>query len=418
MWERLFKQLYNLGIVVNLCAFVISFTDYSDRIDNTFASFWSSQTFTLAAPLMPVLENCSYTGVFNAGPYSTPSSLSLASAPLPFILVTAFLLGTFVIYALLIVMMVFAALMHTWNVRYIRIRGLRFQLHSILVSNIVGLSGCMLILLNATRDVRYYLNDYVSSCASKFLAAKGDQFLAAEYDTNVVFGTNMNWCIAAVVVHLATYMLAGIFLVHTSMKSSHAKLEQATHPWERGVLCRPDKLKLVYYTRQRDELLEELAEDPSINSRTMGAFPFPNSHLVMTNHQQQQHDPVDPAHALGQRAQTIPASAISRQQQRRLLEQHAAQYTEFEEPQVIPEFAGDGEEFNPDEEAQDGGDRGRQHRHRKHHRRVSPTEGAGVEGVEEQPQEEGGEEGERRHRRRHRRRKDKLDEAGPLDENE
>jgi hypothetical protein len=425
-WERVFMQLYNITIVAQISAIVIAFSDFADRVDSTFTDFWTSSTVTLSPPLVSVLANCSYTGTFKAGSFSSLSSMSLDAAPFPFIFFTLFTFGTFIIYAILILIIIFAALMHTWNVRHFRIRGLRIQLHTILLCHILGLSGCLIILLQSTIDVRKFLNEYVNGCAARYSAVNGNMLLEAEFATNVVFGTNLNWCLGCIVFNMAVFSLAMTFVIHNSLHKSLGKFESSFYPWQQGFMCRPNKLELVYYTRQRNELLKELEDDPTIDARTMGAFPFPNTYALQQQHaqlryqQQQQvhmnqmhHDPLQQ-----QRQHVSTASAISRQQQRRLLEQHAAavQYAPEEEEQAMQEFAVDGEEFNPDEDPRDV--KGSTHRRRHRSKRLAEDLRPPAADSGEQLQEDGGEEGERRHRRRHRRRRDKLDEGAPLEGNE
>ena len=250
--EKWFKQLYNLGLVLNFSAFVITITSFVVRLSSTYKDFFGNTEFTLAPGLATMLNGCPATpATFKQNHVTATSSLDTVSSPFVFLTTTNLILGIIVVHGLLIVFDFLAKLLFTLNVRHLRVRGLHFPLHTTLVLGAIACSILVITLIAASESTRDFVQNYVEVCAQRYQLANQDEFVNTENDTEVVFGTSFVLILVAVCINLFAYICAAFTYMSDASRGEAATLVREQYPWEKGLLCKPDKPILKAWSRWR-----------------------------------------------------------------------------------------------------------------------------------------------------------------------
>ena len=257
-WERVFKQLYNIGLVLNYGAFIITFVDYYSRLKNTFNDYWGDNNFNLYPSLNEVLANCTYPGSFSVNGIHTTTELTLASTPYMFVTFSSFFWGYLAAHGLVTICDFVAKGFFALNIRHFRYRGLQVPIQNILIAFMFACSVAVISCFGVVQPTRKLLNDYVETCTTRFILTQGDKYVGAEYDTDTIFGTSMVLILIATCVNLFFYFLALIHLITYGMKEENSRLLQLKTPWEEGFFCRPNKPVLVRWCEDRKRREEEV----------------------------------------------------------------------------------------------------------------------------------------------------------------
>ena len=252
-WERVFKQLYNVGLILNFASFVITFTNWYARVPNTFDGYFTSTQFQLAHSLVDVLTGCEHRSIITINGITAPVSISFGSLPYLFLTLQHIFVGVFTLHGLLIVTDFAAKFLYTLNIRHFRYRGLSIPIASFLVYAVFFYSIALAALIATSQAALQFAQDYVAVCTKRFLVTNVEKFVAAESDVDVVFGTNLYFILATVVINMFFYACAVFHLIGYGAKESNARLLELEIPWEKGFFGKPNKLQLIEYCRQRKE---------------------------------------------------------------------------------------------------------------------------------------------------------------------
>lgn len=257
-WERLFKQFYNFGVVCNFSAFIIAFSDYVSRVSNTYETYWNSDKFVLKKSILEVMGGCSTSAAFKSGSWTIQTTVTQESAPFMFLAVSSILTGIFVMHGMLTGFDFFAKLMFALNIRNFRYRGLSIKANLIFVLFTLVLSIAVIAAIALSRDMQDFMQNYMDTCSQQFRTKHPNEFVASQHDVDVVFGTKMEWILAAVVVNLFVYFLAMLHLFAYAVKEMNTRITRLKHPWEKGFFCKPNKPLLIQYSAERRKFEEEV----------------------------------------------------------------------------------------------------------------------------------------------------------------
>lgn len=257
--EQLFEGIFAVCMIANVAGFVIAFADFYDRQKNTFEEFFGDHiVFRFATPLSTIFQNCSYTSTFDLGSISAVSSIDVSSAPMGFLNMANFIMVIFILHGVFIVLQGIAVGLHSANTRHFRIGGSFIPVMTLLPCLNCLLCVALIALIWGSKSTMEYYNNFVAYCATEYIAFNQATFLEAEYDTNVVFGLNLDWIFAPVVTYLAFLLFAVLHHLSEGMRPGFVGLAKSQFPWEQGFMCRVSKAKLAEWTRRRARLMEEL----------------------------------------------------------------------------------------------------------------------------------------------------------------
>jgi hypothetical protein len=413
--ETIFENFFMLSLIVNVAGFVICFADFYDRQKNTFEAYFGNVNFAFSSPLAIIFSNCTYTETVELGTVTATSSITAATAPAGFLTMANLLLTIFILHGIFILLQAMSLSLFGSNTRHFRFGGSFIPIMTFLPCINVMLCIAIIALIWGSATTRDFYNHFVGFCATEYIALNQDSFLEAEYDTNVVFGLNLDWIFAPVIAYLAFIVFGVLHHLAEGTRPGYVALAISQFPWEQGFTCRCSKTKLAEWTRRRARLMEELEKGnlmpvspfPQFATSTGAAFVPLDQTVVSRN----------PPPPIGWGRRNVDPWGGSR-----------ADMAEF--PQVDPDFDQDAEAYphvgdgapwgdlqeepdfvNGDEmmgnpPALSGGDDGaekKRHRkkHRRHHRQNGDESGEGAAG--ETNIGEYNENGHKRHRRHHHR---------------
>lgn len=209
------------------------------------------------------------------------TTVSLDSTPYMFLTTATTLTGVFAIHGCLIGFDFLAKLLFALNIRNFRYRGLHIRANVFFVLFTFLFSIAVITSISLSQAVRNFMQGYVDTCATRFRVGNEKKFLASEHDTDTIFGTNMNWILAAVILNLFMYGFAMLHILAYSLKEVNSRILQLKHPWEQGFFGKPNKPLLVQYTKERHkfeaevmsaEFTQRLAEMQEQKARAMQAL--------------------------------------------------------------------------------------------------------------------------------------------------
>ena len=241
-WEKIFKQVYNLGLVILFAAWIIEFTQFHTKIGDTFGTWWSATSFQLTPTMEAVLVNCSTTLPMKVNSIVANVQINRQSLPYHFVSVTNAMLGIFIISGGTIVFDFLAKTFFILNVRHLRIGGLHLNINSYCVFMVFLTSLGTVCLIGGLNPLRKVVRDFVAQCAQEY-NARGQRI--AEVDQDVPFTVTCNLILAATIINFAGYVFALFKLVADGLREPSKRLLKEQFYWEKGVLCRPDKRKLI-----------------------------------------------------------------------------------------------------------------------------------------------------------------------------
>ena len=258
--EKLFRQINVIGLALNFGAWIVTFVNFTSRVDNTFHKYWSQSKVKLSVPLETILSDCVYQGVFTINGSPTDVSFSAASATFPAIVTSTVIVAIFIIHAALIGVDFLLKGLFALNIRALRIQGLYIRVNIVLLTIHMTLSAGTIAAIVTSQTLREFVQSYISYCAHRE-STLSTLLLDSEYDVEVVFGLDFSLILAAVVINLLFFAMAAFHLCYYAFQMPFAKMQQAKHPWEVGLLCRPDKPLLMEYTALCSNKAEELDAD-------------------------------------------------------------------------------------------------------------------------------------------------------------
>jgi hypothetical protein len=257
-WERAFKQLYNFGLIINFAAFIITLTSFYERLDHTFIGYFDNTNFELATSLKTVLTNCTYSAPITIHGATATTALTLHSLPFMFLTTTHSIVAIFAMHLMLIVIDFACKMCFSMNVRHLRYKGFHMNIASLLSYCVGGMSIIVITLIAITSPSRKLGEDYVKYCAQQYLTSSKADFVKSESSVDVVFGLQLNFLLAGVVINMIFYFFAFLHYVSDSTRRINKHEVSEQYPWERGFLCRPNKPILIAVSKLRRENDERL----------------------------------------------------------------------------------------------------------------------------------------------------------------
>lgn len=252
--EAIFKQFYNIGLVLNFGAFVITITSFGSRLSSTFDDFFGNDRLVIAPSLQAMLTGCNPPSWdFRINHVTAASSMTEETNGFAFLVTTNIIIGVFVLHGILIICDALAKLCFSLNVRHCRIRAMHFPFSASLVLGVWCSSVATIALIAASTTTRGFLQTYVNTCSLRFQQTNPDAYVTAENDAETVFGLSFVLMLVATSINLAFYAVGAIFYLMDASRKEAATLVKEEFPWEKGILCKPDKPKLIAWSEWRRE---------------------------------------------------------------------------------------------------------------------------------------------------------------------
>ena len=248
-WEKIFKQIYNLCLVLLFGAWVLEFTQFYTRVGATYDGYWSATEFRLAPTMDVVLANCNRTLSLEINGITTSVKVDRESLPYHFLTTTHAMYAVFIVSGVLIFFDFVVKTNFVMNQRHLRWRGYHFPLNTLLTATVYFLSIAVISMIATIHPQRTFLKDYLAQCTLEF-NSRGTNRLS-EAASDVVFATSLNLLLSGVIINLAGYVFGFIKLLSDGMREPVEKMLKEEFPWERGFTCKPQKELLINETIRR-----------------------------------------------------------------------------------------------------------------------------------------------------------------------
>lgn len=263
--ENILMGLDTIVLYALIIIFLIVTTEFTLRVENTFSNPYAplSETRHITKQLSTVLTDCQTVSKFSVNFAPVDVNLNEESAPFTLAMITSLIAGILIIAAFQIIVGALAKGCVTYNIKYMRLKGIMFPLHTILALADVGLSVTIIAAIGASHTTRRFLGEYMNSCSDSLRASNMTLYIMSDIDTDVVYGTDLIPLMVVAAVNVLVYGIETIIKVYLAWDKAESALVKARYPYiSNSIVATPIEPLLLEYTLLRAAKIEQLQKDP------------------------------------------------------------------------------------------------------------------------------------------------------------